>query len=709
MSSETLDYLFPTPSLPPSRLSPAHHPGVSPHSTESLRNVLKDNHTKWHIFFNEKRFHNHAAHRAIAIWALGADGSVIEKGYKKDIDYEKPAFKSPGNITTENFEEHLGDDEYFQAYMEFFTCHIKDKGITWVLEEFIFSRKANLGTSSAKAQMPADKQPQMLSRFLGGVLHPMIHTGYGAEFNLPGMIVEGLAETAVHIPSPDLLVPLALFEDEPSLKNQVISNAGDAIGSAFSNTVSALDSAFDKVLHIDKETIASRDAKSVSSSAAKERAKDETSGSSMTKPTSLLGMAKHGENVHALSILARIARDSQFASSGSSEKDETRLFDSTVEKHGKAIAEYVKAWTIDKSKLSEGDMEINQKIEEVVWVIVVLYGVGGWTGRKAGSGGQFNADFFLMHLVTSSIFLPSLTALLTPTSQVRLLRSYLTVALTWYVARGRPAFDIQGFYSHKFTIPSGLHPDPKKGGVPDKWIPLMQSGMVHPDEHLTKTQRSLAGWAANFGTRRARAIVKKSEAPKNSNSEEPSPGIGVGGKAQDLQTAQAEGAGLGLGPDIDLGRRVKYWESNNTKPAAPQGTGAADAVQGKQSAYPYPPSATLSQAHELPPPQGDAIPQGDAVPAYSQTRAHTSSTQKASEGDDMMPHTELPGSEFLDGTLFLRVGMLTAARMGWVREGQKEGDFWDFKGFFDTGGDVGGDTPGGGGDVTNMGMIKAKY
>lgn len=31
----------------------------------------------------------------------------------------------------------------------------------------------------------------MLSRFIGGLLHPLIHTGYGAEFGLLGMSAEG--------------------------------------------------------------------------------------------------------------------------------------------------------------------------------------------------------------------------------------------------------------------------------------------------------------------------------------------------------------------------------------------------------------------------------------------------------------------------------------------------------------------------------------
>ena len=77
--------------------------------------------------------------------------------------------------------------------------------------------------------------------------------------------------------------------------------------------------------------------------------------------------------------------------------DETEiLFNSTIEKYGNGIAKHVRAWTINVSKISEGDSEeFNRKIEEVAWVICILYGIGGWTGREGGSGGRFNADFFL--------------------------------------------------------------------------------------------------------------------------------------------------------------------------------------------------------------------------------------------------------------------------------------------------------------------------
>ena len=44
--------------------------------------------------------------------------------------------------------------------------------------------------------------------------------------------------------------------------------------------------------------------------------------------------------------------------------------------------------------------------------------------------------------------------------------------------------------------------------------------------------------------------------------------------------------------------------------------------------------------------------------------------------------TELPGAELLDGTLFVRVAGLTSRRLGWLREGDKRGE-WDRIGFAD--------------------------
>lgn len=52
-----LDKLYTTPSHSPSAQAPTRFSGVTPESTATLLETLRDNHVKWHIFFNEKGYH----------------------------------------------------------------------------------------------------------------------------------------------------------------------------------------------------------------------------------------------------------------------------------------------------------------------------------------------------------------------------------------------------------------------------------------------------------------------------------------------------------------------------------------------------------------------------------------------------------------------------------------------------------------------------
>ncbi len=114
-----------------------------------------------------------------------------------------------------------------------------------------------------------------------------------------------------------------------------------------------------------------------------------------------------------------------------------------------------------------------------------------------------------MHLVTSSIFLPSIVAYLSPRSASVLLRGYFTVALTWYVGRGRPALPICEFYkatTDKPVQPGEPHVAPGEKTLtpedvsPNPWLPIIQTTLVHPGEHLCKLQRALMDNAALYGT-----------------------------------------------------------------------------------------------------------------------------------------------------------------------------------------------------------------
>lgn len=142
-----------------------------------------------------------------------------------------------------------------------------------------------------------------------------------------------------------------------------------------------------------------------------------------------------------------------------------------------------------------------------------------------------------MHLVTSSLFLPSLCAHLQPTSQKRLLVAYLAACLAAYVARGRPALDLRGFFSRPFgpVAAPGPRPTPHKSALhprfrmpvegsdggssgdgaawadgddqeapeelhPNAWLALAQSALFHPEAHVTKCVRALAHDARLYGS-----------------------------------------------------------------------------------------------------------------------------------------------------------------------------------------------------------------
>lgn len=114
---EKAERLFPTPSPPPTVLCPQRWPGCNFESLAAVPHVLIDNHTLYHIFRNYIKFHNHVTHRALAIYALGGSGSVIEAFYKRNINIQRDAFVSPHPITAQNFVDHLGDENYCEDAM----------------------------------------------------------------------------------------------------------------------------------------------------------------------------------------------------------------------------------------------------------------------------------------------------------------------------------------------------------------------------------------------------------------------------------------------------------------------------------------------------------------------------------------------------------------------------------------------------------------
>ncbi|KAK1229403.1 hypothetical protein PQX77_007541 [Marasmius sp. AFHP31] len=472
MTSNNVDFdLWPVPSLPPSRTSPSRLPGVTPGSTQALREVLRRNHENWHVFFDDFGRHNHISHRVLAAWAMGAQSAIVREGYDTNEHMQKPRGTSPGQITPENFKEHLGDRRFYDAYVRFYTELVRTKGFSFVLEEYVFSPYANFASTSKDG-----KRPEMLGRFCDGLLHPMIHAGYGVEFGLPGMFVEGLAMTSINPFHNNIAIPPDLFASVEVLRETPTVELPNTIQQASTRLKSVL---------------------------------QQVTGS----PT----VATLKTDVHAFDVLARIIDDPEIARPSGVHD---RPYRAVIAACGNAIYRRTNEWSVTPSS-------IQAKIEEAQWAATLLYAISGFNQPKDGG---FNADFLAyviyvfpvahetdaplasMHFVTSALFLPSFAAYLSPPSQVLLLRSYLTVCIAWWVSLGKPRLDIPAFFAagipHTATVTSTSRFSSNQlsvprsqiaGSNPNPWTAVIRDALIHPDDHVPKLVRSLVHFGALYG------------------------------------------------------------------------------------------------------------------------------------------------------------------------------------------------------------------
>lgn len=390
-------------------LIPTPWPGITPESSKRVAELLRENHVKFHCFFNDEGFHNHLAHHLLAAYALGCTPTLLEAAYDLHASYQRDQKPSRSEITEQTWKDHLSKPAYYSAYMQFFQEAIAQNGMSATLEKYVFSSDANSGNAA------------MFGRLFSGLLHPLIHFGHGPEFGLPGLAAEGLAMTAV-------------------TKNMC--------GGLFT-------------------------------------------------PEFFAHKSSANPGPHALSIAARVMNDPELGYGKGADPESKARFQSAIERSGERLNKYFNEWS------PEGDFA--EKYEELVWLATAIYGFSGW--RK---GKEFKANFFMLHLVTSSLFLSSIHSILSPESGKLLLRGFLAASLTYWVGHNRPGFTINEFFADDSnTLVSPPHKDPKPAEDAldashlhqNPWFPILQSALNHPDEHLLKIQRSLAHYAALYGAR----------------------------------------------------------------------------------------------------------------------------------------------------------------------------------------------------------------
>ncbi|PWN50736.1 hypothetical protein IE53DRAFT_368653 [Violaceomyces palustris] len=183
--------------LPKPSISTVHPQiGFTDEVADAARSLLQYNHETFHIFFNDLNHHNHLVHHVLSAISLGVDAEYLPTIYKHafyalDTKFHLNPKPSKGDpdvkaIDSSNWKGGLNNRKHYWAYLSFFDEQLKGKSLAEMgelIEEYVFGYQ---GDGS-----------QMISRFIGGAVHPLIHTGYGLEFNMPGIVAEGLSMTCI--------------------------------------------------------------------------------------------------------------------------------------------------------------------------------------------------------------------------------------------------------------------------------------------------------------------------------------------------------------------------------------------------------------------------------------------------------------------------------------------------------------------------------
>jgi len=175
-------------------------------------------------------------------------------------------------------------------------------------------------------------------------------------------------------------------------------------------------------------------------------------------------------------------------------------------------------WSIDTTLTgAAAEQHFADKAEECLWQATLLLAATGRPNRAP------RLDFFLMHILTSALCIPSLLAILPdPMHKAQLLQGYARTSALFVLLRGRPRIDIPLLMSYtefprppKNAAPGGTHAigDPQSAaGETNPWLALVQNALHHKDAHVLKVVRTLYYCGVRYGSKTAgRAIGARDE------------------------------------------------------------------------------------------------------------------------------------------------------------------------------------------------------
>ncbi|KAF9174432.1 hypothetical protein BGX21_004370 [Mortierella sp. AD011] len=135
-------------------------------------------------------------------------------------------------------------------------------------------------------------------------------------------------------------------------------------------------------------------------------------------------------------------------------------------------------------RIEETSQDIDLKAKELYKACVLAVGGTGLRNEKV------KQDFFLMHALTSVLFVHRLVHALPPAYAVSCLKSHLGAALAYYISRGRPRIDVDALLNYHGKQPlDSTNP----------WLSIVKRAVDIDEVHVTKVVRSCALGDLLFG------------------------------------------------------------------------------------------------------------------------------------------------------------------------------------------------------------------
>ncbi|KAI4252308.1 MAG: hypothetical protein L6R42_008011, partial [Xanthoria sp. 1 TBL-2021] len=112
----------------------------------TLKHLLRLNHVNNSILYHDLEFDNHMPHILGSAYLFNAEPEHLNDIYNEESKELEPWKDSPGEVSTYDWRDYLGDRRYQRAYVDFFEDELVLNGYDWrkVLVTYLFKGKEPL-------------------------------------------------------------------------------------------------------------------------------------------------------------------------------------------------------------------------------------------------------------------------------------------------------------------------------------------------------------------------------------------------------------------------------------------------------------------------------------------------------------------------------------------------------------------------------------